>query len=127
MAKSTINIIINLITSRIKAFKYAWDGLVDLLFNQEPVLVHLAAIFVALGTAWFLDFPAWKWAVVVGCIGFTLTTEALNTAVEYVVDLVSPDYHVLAGKAKDIAAAAVMISALTSATVFGILIYDALV
>lgn len=89
--------------------------------------MHLAAIFVALGTAWFLDFSAWKWVAIVGCIGFTLTTEALNTAVEYVVDLVSPDYHVLAGKAKDIAAAAVMIASLTSAIIFGILIYDALV
>lgn len=113
-----------LITSRLKAFKYAWDGLVDLFLNQEPVLVHLCAIVVALGTAWFLEFPAWKWAAIVGCIGFTLTTEALNTAVEYVVDLVSPDYHELAGKAKDIAAAAVMLSALTAVVVFGILIYD---
>jgi diacylglycerol kinase len=119
-------LLLNLITSRLKAFKYAWDGLIDLLFHQEPVLVHLCAIAVALGTAWFLEFPAWKWAAIVGCIGFTLTTEALNTAVEYVVDLVSPDYHVLAGKAKDIAAAAVMISALTAVVVFGILIYDAL-
>ncbi|TXF91740.1 diacylglycerol kinase family protein [Neolewinella aurantiaca] len=117
---------INFIVSRLKAFKYAWDGLVDLLLYQEPVLVHLAAIVVALGTAWFLDFPTWKWVAIVFCIGFTLTTEALNTAVEYVVDLVSPEYHVLAGKAKDIAAAGVMLSAMTSAIIFGILIYDSL-
>jgi diacylglycerol kinase len=127
MAKPIVTVVINLVISRLKAFKYAWDGLLDLLFHQEPVLVHLAAIFVALGTAWFLDFSAWKWVAIVGCIGFTLTTEALNTAVEYVVDLVSPDYHVLAGKAKDIAAAAVMIASLTSAIIFVILIYDALV
>ncbi len=117
--------IFKIITSRLKAFKYAWAGLVDLFLNQEPVLVHICAIVVALGTAWFLDFPAWKWVAIVGCIGFTLTSEALNTAVEYVVDLVSPEYHVLAEKAKDIAAAGVMISALTAVIVFGILLYDA--
>ena len=114
------------VKSRLKAFGYAWDGLVDFFVNQEPVMVHLIAIGVALGTAWLLGFPAWKWVMFVICIGFTLVTEALNTAIEYVVDLVSPDYHVLAGKAKDVAAAAVFLSALTAVTVYVILVWDAL-
>lgn len=117
---------ITFVKSRFKAFRYAWDGLVDFFVNQEPVLVHIMAIGVALGTAWYLEFPAWKWVFFVICIGFTLVTEALNTAVEYVVDLVSPDYHVLAGKAKDVAAAAVFLSALTAVVVYAILTWDAL-
>lgn len=112
------------ITSRWRAFGYAFKGLADLFLNHEPIWVHLLAIFVALGTAWYLQFPAWKWALFVICIGFTITTEALNTAIEYVVDLVSPDYHVLAGKAKDVAAAGVLVSAVTAFTVYFILVWD---
>jgi len=112
------------IISRFRAFGFAFKGLADLFLHHDPIWVHLAAIFVALGTAWYLEFPAWKWAMFVICIGFTITTEALNTAIEYVVDLVSPDYHELAGKAKDVAAAGVMVSALTAVTVFVILVWD---
>lgn len=115
------------IISRLKAFGYAFKGLADLFMNHEPIWIHLAAIFVALGTAWFLDFPAWKWAMFVLCIGFTITTEALNTAIEYVVDLVSPEYHELAGKAKDVAAAAVLVSAVTAVSVYVVLVWDSLV
>lgn len=114
------------ITSRFRAFGYAFKGLADLLLHHEPVWIHLLAIVVALSTAWYLNFPAWKWVMFVFCIGFAIATEAMNTAVEYVVDLVSPEYHVLAGKAKDVAAAAVLVSAGTAVLVYVILVYDAL-
>ena len=117
---------LSFVTSRLKAFTYARDGLVDFFVNHEPVKVHLLAIAVALGTAWWLDFPTWKWVAFVGCIGFTLVTEALNTGIEYVVDLASPGYHEIAGKAKDVAAGAVFLSALTAVTVYVILVWDAL-
>lgn len=117
---------LTIIRNRLRAFRYAWDGLVDFFINQEPVLVHILAIGVALGTAWYLEFPTWKWVAFILCIGLTLSIEALNTAVEYVVDLVSPEYHELAGKAKDVAAAAVFLSALTAFTVYGVLVWDAL-
>lgn len=112
------------VKSRLKAFDYAWSGLVDLFANHEPAWVHLMAIAFAVSASWWLDFPAWKWAAIIGCIGFTLTTEALNTGIEYVVDLVSPDYHELAGKAKDVAAAAVLIASITAVLVFVVLVYD---
>lgn len=117
---------IRFVKTRLKAFDYAWAGLVDLFTNHDPVKVHLLAIIFAVGVSWYLGFPAWKWAAIIGCIGFTITTEALNTGIEYVVDLVSPDHHELAGKAKDVAAAAVLISALTAVSVFAVLVWDAL-
>lgn len=46
------------------------------------------------------------WILVIGCIGSVISAELLNTAIETVVDLVSPEFHPLAGRAKDIAAAA---------------------
>ena len=52
--------------------------------------------------------------MVVACFGLVLGGEALNSALEYIVDLASPDYHVLAGKAKDCAAGAVLLFAVAS-------------
>lgn len=60
--------------------------------------------------------------MVVVCIVLVISLEAVNTAVEHLTDLVSPDYHPLAGRAKDVAAAAVLIGALGAAVV-GALIF----
>lgn len=114
------------VTNRLRAFKYAFFGLLDLFTNHDPIKVQLLAIAVALGTAWYLDFVLWKWIAFILCIGFTLAAEALNTAVEYVVDLVSPEYHELAGKAKDVAAAGVFIAAFTALVVYLLLVWDSL-
>ncbi|MEL6668204.1 MAG: diacylglycerol kinase family protein, partial [Bacteroidota bacterium] len=64
-----------------------------------------------------LSFERWEWVAVLICIGLVWTAEALNTALEYLTDLVSPEYHPLAGKAKDMAAAAVLCAALASLVV----------
>lgn len=62
------------------------------------------------------------WILVIGCIGSVISAELLNTAIETVVDLVSPEFHPLAGRAKDIAAAASwFISGI--ATLIGILVF----
>lgn len=55
------------------------------------------------------------------CIALVLSLEALNTAVEHLTDLVSPDYHPLAGKAKDVAAAAVLIAAMGAIVAGGLI------
>ena len=60
------------------------------------------------------QISAFEWLVVVACFGLVLGGEALNSALEYIVDLASPDYHVLAGKAKDCAAGAVLLFAAAS-------------
>lgn len=60
--------------------------------------------------------------MVVFAIVLVLAAEGFNTALEHLTDLVSPDYHPLAGKAKDVAAGAVLLAAIGAATV-GILIF----
>ncbi|MEM9528871.1 MAG: diacylglycerol kinase family protein [Bacteroidota bacterium] len=111
---------------RWRAFGYAFTGAWDLLSNQAPSKIHLVALVGMLLIAWGLDFPLWKWVAVIICAGMVLAAEALNTAVEYVVDLVSPEYHELAGKAKDVAAAGVLFTAAASAIVALLLIGDSL-
>ena len=66
-----------------------------------------AAFAVVMGLVLQIDLISW--AIVLLCIGVVLAAELINTAIETVVDLVSPEYHPLAGHAKDIAAAAVYV------------------
>jgi diacylglycerol kinase (ATP) len=74
---------------------------------------------VALGV--FLELDALEWALVLMQIGLVWAAETFNTALEKLVDLVSPEYHPLAGKVKDIAAGAVLIVSLMSVAVGGII------
>jgi diacylglycerol kinase len=106
------------------AFGYAFTGAWDLLRNHAPAKVHLFAFFGMVVIAWYLDFAMWKWIVFFLCSAMVLACESLNTAIEYVVDLVSPEHNELAGKAKDVAAAAVLFSSLFSAVIAGLMIWD---
>lgn len=117
---------LNYFKSRYQAFGYAFKGAWDLLANQAPSRIHIAAFFGMLFVCWFLEFPLWKWCLFIICVGMVLAAEALNTAVEYVVDLVSPEYHELAGKAKDVAAAAVLFASMASGIVAILMIGEAL-
>ncbi|MTB53109.1 diacylglycerol kinase family protein [Lewinella sp. W8] len=119
-----MNNLTNYFTGRWKAFGYAFRGAWDLLRNQAPSRIHLVAFFGMMGLCWFLDFALWKWIIVFLCSAMVLAAEALNTAVEYVVDLVHPEYHELAGKAKDVAAAAVLFTACFSAIIAALLVWD---
>ena len=63
-----------------------------------------------------------EWLLCLLCFGFVISMEMINTAIENIIDLVSPDHNYLAGKAKDVAAGAVLISAIISA-IIGLIIF----
>lgn len=92
-----------------KSFGFALQGFRYTLATERNIRVMLggAAFAVVMGLVLQLDLVSW--AIVLLCIGCVLTAELMNTAIETVVDLVSPEYHPLAGHAKDIAAAAVYV------------------
>lgn len=92
-----------------KSFGFAFQGFRFAVMSERNIKVMLAgfALAVVLGLVAGLD--AVRWAIVLLCCGVVLCAELLNTAIETVVDLVSPEYHPLAGRAKDIAAAAVWV------------------
>ena len=72
---------------------------------QQPCLVVVVA-------GVFFDISTTEWCLVTLSIAMVIGAEAFNTAVEKLTDLASPDYHPLAGQAKDLAAGAVLICAL---------------
>ncbi|MBP3884371.1 MAG: diacylglycerol kinase family protein [Olsenella sp.] len=89
-----------------RSFLFALQGFRTALNQERNIKVMLggAAFAVVMGIVLRLD-PL-SWAVVFVCCGVVLAAELTNTAIETVVDLVSPEFHPLAGRAKDIAAAA---------------------
>lgn len=105
-----------------RSFLFALQGLRTAVRQERNIKVMLAgaAFAVAAGIAVGLDLTGW--AIIAVCIGSVLSSELVNTAIEAVVDLVSPEFHPLAGKAKDIAAAAELVLSITAAVV-GLLVY----
>lgn len=95
-------------------FRDALRGLVFAWSDGRNLRIEAAVGAVALSAAAWLDAPL---APVVLACGLVLTAEVMNTAVETVVDLVRPEYDPLAGRAKDVAASAVLLAAATSVAV----------
>lgn len=106
---------------RLSSFVDAGRGLKILVSTQPNARVHVLGTAGAVAMAAWLRFTAAEWALLVVTIAGVWVTEGLNTAIEFVVDLVSPDYHQLAGWAKDVAAGAVLIASLCAVIVGSIL------
>ena len=110
------------IKKRIHSFGFALKGIATLFKTQPNARIHLIAICIVMVAGYLLKVSTSEWCFIVIAFAMVLAAEAFNTAVEFVVDLASPDYHPLAGKAKDVAAAAVLIIAIGAATI-GIIIF----
>lgn len=102
-------------------FTYAFNG-VRVGLQQLNLRVHFFVATIVVSTGLFLRITNLEWAILVITIGLVISLELVNTAIESVVDLVTNDYHVLAKKAKDVAAGAVLVSAIASVFI-GILIF----
>jgi diacylglycerol kinase (ATP) len=107
--------------SRIRAFGHAFRGWGYVLRTQRNAWIHAVVTTLVILVAAWLKLPARDWAVLVFAIALVWTAEFINTALEAVVDLASPQHHPLAKVGKDVGAAAVLFAALTS-VVIGLLI-----
>ena len=105
----------------IKSFGYAIKGMI-LSLGERNMRIHLFAVAVVTTAGVFLGLSALEWAVIALTIGFVVSAEMINTAIEELVDLVSPDHHEQAGKIKDIAAGAVLVAAIV-ATIVAVYIF----
>lgn len=104
-------------TGRVKSFGYAFKGIWWLLSSQPNAWIHLAATVAVVTAGFAFGIERWEWVALLAAMGMVWLAEGLNTAVEWLTDLVSPDYHPLAGKVKDVAAGAVLIAAIFAAAI----------
>lgn len=107
---------------RLRSFTFAFSGLKILLKTQHNSWIHLAVTGVVLAVGASLRINAIEWCVLTLAMASVWITETLNTAIEFLTDLVSPEYHPIAGQVKDLAAAAVLISAMGAAIV-GVIVF----
>jgi len=105
------------LVSFLRSFRWAFEGLGHAWRTQRNFRIHCVISSAVVVVGLWLGLPAAQWATIVVCIGLVLAAELLNTALEAIVDLVSPTHHPLAKIAKDGAAAAVLCLALASVVV----------
>jgi len=105
------------LAARIRSFGYAFRGIVTLVATQPHARLHLLASLLVIGAGLTVHLRRWEWAAILLCIGMVWMAEALNTAIEFLGDEISLERRDRIGKAKDVAAAGVLIAAMTSIVV----------
>jgi diacylglycerol kinase len=111
----------NFFVSRAHSFGHAFNGLWYVVRTQRNAWIHALITAAVILLAFWLRLPLRDWAVLLVTIASVWTAEFINTALEAVVDLASPEKHPLAKVGKDVGAAAVLIAAIVSILV-GLLI-----
>ncbi len=111
-----------MLKKRLNSFRYAFAGIADMVRTQANVKIHLFATVLVIIAGCYFDLNRTEWCLVTLAFSSVLAAEAFNTALEYLTDLVSPGHHPLAGKAKDVAAGAVLLAAIGAAVV-GLLVF----
>ena len=103
---------------RKQSFGFAFSGFARLL-SEANFRIHLAALGFVLALGTWLGLAGVEWALVALSIALVLMAEAFNTALELLADAVAPQRHPLVGAAKDVAASAVLLTALGAVAVAG--------
>lgn len=106
----------------LSSMKHALDGIFTIFREEKNMRHHTALGIVPLLFAWYFQVSAMEWIVLIFCIFLVVILEFLNTIFETVVDMITDyQYHPLAKRAKDIAAGAVLVSALFTVIVAAII------
>jgi diacylglycerol kinase (ATP) len=105
---------ISFLRTRASAFRYAFAGWWYVIRTQRNAWIHAVISLVILIIGLWLHIQPLEWALIVLAVAIVWTAEFINTALEAVVDLASPQHHPLARVGKDVGAAAVLIASLAS-------------
>lgn len=100
---------------RLKSFKYAFQGIVAFLCSEPHARIHAVATVLVVAAGFYCRLSANQWIAILIVTGMVWITEMLNTVVEKIMDHLSPEYHPRVKWIKDVAAGAVLISALVAA------------
>jgi diacylglycerol kinase (ATP) len=100
------------IIDRIKSVRHALRGLGTMIKYEHNAWIHALATLTVTGFGFYFGFRAYEWCWVALAVVSVWTSEALNTAFEFLADVASPEFHPMVEKAKDVAAAAVLVTCL---------------
>lgn len=105
------------LAARVRSVGYAWCGLRAVVASQHNAWIHVAATLAVVSAGVAFGLSRFEWLALVFAVVSVWAAEALNTAFELLCDVASPQFHPLVGRAKDVAAAAVLICAIGAVVV----------
>ncbi len=108
-------------SSRIKSFRYAWNG-IKVLYLEPNFKLHLLAILGVSSLGFYFQISQIEWLFIIFAIGFVIITETLNTSIEYLADSISLEYNKNIEIAKDLGATSVLFSSIF-AFIIGLIIF----
>jgi diacylglycerol kinase len=106
----------------LRSFVYAARGISSAVGEQQNLKIHIGIAFAVIAAGIYFDITAIEWCVLLLAIALVIGLELVNSALESIVDLVTREQHPLAGKAKDMAAGAVLFASII-AVVVGIIVF----
>ncbi|MDQ0205543.1 undecaprenol kinase [Alkalicoccobacillus murimartini] len=106
----------------LRSFVFASHGLKHVLEREQNMQIHLVSAIVVFAAAWWLAIPLDHWLILLLLIAGMFSLEIMNTAIERTVDLYTQEFHPLAKRAKDVAAAAVFVYGVF-AVIIGLIIF----
>ena len=110
-------------TGRIRSFRYAIIGICRMLRCQHNAWIHSLVTLGVVSAGFFFQLSRAEWCWIVLAIAIVWTAEALNTAFEFLADAASPSFHPIVRDAKDVAAGAVLITAIAAAVIGAIIFW----
>lgn len=107
---------------RLRSFSYAFAGIRNLLLYEHNFRIHVLVALLAAILGTILHLSLWQWAVIAIAIFMVLITEIINSAIENLADVVSPEYNESIKRIKDYCAAAVLLASIL-AVIAGLLVF----
>ena len=101
----------------INSFKYAIEGIISSFKTERNMKIHVLAMTVVIALGFFFKLDKIEWCFIIIAIASVISAELFNTAIETVVDIVSPERNPKAKLVKDIAAGAVLVVAIGTAII----------
>jgi diacylglycerol kinase (ATP) len=108
----------------ILATGYSWKGFVAVFKHEAAFRQETALLLILAPLAFWLGQTGVERALLIGCLLLVLIVEILNSAIEAVVDRFGGEMHKLSGRAKDMGSAAVLLSLVNVAVIWGFILYD---
>jgi diacylglycerol kinase (ATP) len=109
-------------SGRIRSGTHAVHGIIEMLRSQHNAWVHAVATLCVIVAGGIFGISTTQWCLLVLVVTTVWVAEGLNTAFEFLCDVASPEFHPLVKKSKDVAAGAVLLSAV-GAIIVGLIIF----
>jgi diacylglycerol kinase (ATP) len=105
------------VSARVRSFRYAFRGIRWLIREEHNSWIYLVVIALLIPQCIILHLSRYEWIAIILCIALVFAFELVNSAIERLADKISQEQNPVIGKAKDLAAAAVLITAIASAVI----------